>query len=141
MSLLTDVKKSDEEIITIELLSRAIRNGMSGKNKRLSYREAIDTAEHVLNFFGYNQRIIDNMLEPEDRDAFYMLEDIGILTTEREEITLFDGREWRIHYWLFKTPIIMKLLQDYSEDIIQEKESASEIYDEIPDDVWNRSAE
>src|SRR2546428_2612620 len=59
-------------------------------------------AQHVLNFFGYSERIIDNVLEPEDRDAFYMLEDSGILTTEREETTLYDGREWRIHYWMFR---------------------------------------
>src|SRR3989441_8075573 len=59
-------------------------------------------AQHVLNFFGYSERIIDNVLEPEDRDAFYMLEDSGILTTEREETTLYDGREWRIHYSMFR---------------------------------------
>jgi hypothetical protein len=25
-----------------------------------------------------------------------------LLTTESEETTLWDGREWRIHYWKFK---------------------------------------
>ena len=29
-------------------------------------------------------------------DVFYTMEDLGILETEREETTLFDGREWRI---------------------------------------------
>src|SRR2546421_3405669 len=64
--------------------------------------EARAMAQHVLNFFGYSERIIDNVLEPEDRDAFYMLEDSGILTTEREETTLYDGREWRIHYFVLR---------------------------------------
>ena len=27
---------------------------------------------------------------------------IELLTTESEETTLWDGREWRIHYWRFK---------------------------------------
>jgi len=67
-------------------------------------------AQHVLNFFGYSERIIDNILEPEDRDAFYQLEDTGILTTEREETTLYDGREWRIHYWLFRKERIFQLI-------------------------------
>jgi hypothetical protein len=49
-------------------------------------------------------------LEPEDRDAFYQLEDTGILTTEREETTLYDGREWRIHYWLFRKERIFQLI-------------------------------
>ena len=38
-------------------------------------------AEHVLNFFGYSDRIIDNFLNPEDLDTFYMLKDSGLLMT------------------------------------------------------------
>jgi len=72
--------------------------------------QARSMAQHVLNFFGYSERIIDNILEPEDRDAFYQLEDTGILTTEREETTLYDGREWRIHYWLFRKERIFQLI-------------------------------
>ena len=87
-------------MITVDDLATAIEAGIRGEDRRLEYDEAFDLAQHVLNFFGYSNRIIDNVLEPEDRDTFYMLEDAGILTTEREEITLYDGREWRIHYWL-----------------------------------------
>ncbi|EQD55854.1 hypothetical protein B1A_11767, partial [mine drainage metagenome] len=36
--------------------------------------ESMEAAEHLINFFGYNDRVIDNMLEPEDRDAFYTME-------------------------------------------------------------------
>ena len=54
--------------------------------------DARSIAAHVLNFFGFNERIIDNVLEPDDRDTFYMLEDTGILETERDETTLYDGR-------------------------------------------------
>src|SRR2546429_7011764 len=75
--------------------------------------EARAMAQHVLNFFGYSERIIDNVLEPEDRDAFYMLEDSGILTTEREETTLYDGREWRIHSWMFLEEGIMGLVRGH----------------------------
>ena len=59
-------------------------------------------AEHVLGFFGFYDRIIDNALEPTDRNLFYMFQDYDLLTTESEETTLWDGREWRIHYWRFK---------------------------------------
>ena len=93
-----------EEVVTIDVLAQAIANGISRPRMRMSIEEAKLTAEHVLNFFGFYNRIIDNVLEPEDRDTFYMLEDLGILTTEREETTLHDGREWRIqkrrHHWL-----------------------------------------
>ena len=59
-------------------------------------------AEHALGFFGFYNRIIDNALEPTDRNLFYMFQDYNLLTTEGEETTLWDGREWRIHYWKFK---------------------------------------
>ena len=77
-------------IITVEDLTQAIKNSIDN-SRGMVEEQAYELAHHVLNFFGYSDRIIDNVLEPEDRDAFYMLEDAGILTTEREETTLYDG--------------------------------------------------
>ena len=91
-------------------------------------------AQHVLNFFGYSERIIDNVLEPEDRDAFYMLEDSGILTTEREETTLYDGREWRIHYWMFRKDRIYDLAE--AQRAKEEAEAGQTVYDDVPEDFW-----
>ncbi len=91
-------------------------------------------AQHILNFFGYSERIIDNVLEPDDRDAFYMLEDSGILTTEREETTLYDGREWRIHYWLFRKERIYELAD--SRPVPEEQGEELSVYDEMPEDLW-----
>ena len=55
-------------------------------------------AEHALGFFGFYDRIIDNALEPTDRNLFYMFQDYDLLTTtgvrQPEEITL---RELLIH--------------------------------------------
>jgi hypothetical protein len=94
-------------------------------------------ANHVLNFFGFNDTIIDNILEPEDRDAFYMLEDLGLLQTEREETTLYDGREWRIHYWMFKKDKIYDLVKD--DDETRTPDGEVDVYAEVPDDIWTRS--
>ncbi|MGI5964779.1 MAG: DUF6015 family protein [Candidatus Methanomethylophilaceae archaeon] len=125
-------------IITVEELTQAIRNGIQEANSEMEEEQAYQLVLHVLNFFGYSDRIIDNILEPEDRDAFYMLEDAGILTTEREETTLYDGREWRIHYWLFRKNRIEELI---SETVPKEpeKEEEQSLYDELPDDIWKRS--
>ena len=38
-------------------------------------------AEHALGFFGFYDRIIDNALEPTDRNLFYMFQDYDLLTT------------------------------------------------------------
>lgn len=122
--------------ITVDLMARAISNGMSRQSKRMTEQEAYDIAFHVLNFFGYSRYVIDNMLEPEDRDAFYMLEDLGILDTEREETTLFDGREWRIHYWLIRPENVRKLAFSDGAKFEESVPSESLVYDGLPDDFW-----
>jgi len=123
-------------IITVEDLTQAIKNSIDN-SRGMVEEQAYELAHHVLNFFGYSDRIIDNVLEPEDRDAFYMLEDAGILTTEREETTLYDGREWRIHYWLFRREKIDALMNMIHED--SDDEDRDEFrYDELPDDIWQR---
>ncbi|MBX8635765.1 MAG: hypothetical protein KIS30_06230 [Thermoplasmata archaeon] len=125
-----------DRTLTVDNLSVAIRNSIDRND--MPAEQAMAMAQHVMNFFGYSERIIDNMLEPEDRDAFYMLEDSGILTTEREETTLYDGREWRIHYWLFRKERIWALINgtEIKEDVTSVDTS---IYDNVPDDVWGMS--
>ena len=93
-------------------LAKAIRRSVGHEGMRPE--DARSIAAHVLNFFGFNERIIDNVLEPDDRDTFYMLEDTGILETERDETTLYDGREWRIHYWMFRKDRIFELAREES---------------------------
>lgn len=127
----------DGEIITLEMLAKAISNGISRSRHKLSVEEAKLTAEHVLNFFGFCNRIIDNILEPEDRDTFYTLEDLGILITDREETTLHDGREWRIHYWILNYKKIVELASGNSEVVEEETdEDPAEIYEGLSEEVW-----
>jgi hypothetical protein len=127
-------------MITVDDLTLAIEHSIDSDMK-LEHEEAFDLAQHVLNFFGYSNRIIDNVLEPEDRDAFYMLEDSGVLTTEREEITLYDGREWRIHYWLFRNDRIEELIKNERPVAEEEVEEEVDIYKELPREAWFRHVE
>ncbi len=96
--------------VDFDSLAKAIRRSVGHDGMRPE--DARSIAAHVLNFFGFNERIIDNVLEPDDRDTFYMLEDTGILETERDETTLYDGREWRIHYWMFRKDRIFDLARE-----------------------------
>jgi Family of unknown function (DUF6015) len=109
----TDVVLSDfAGPVDFDSLAKAIRRSVGHEGMRPE--DARSIAAHVLNFFGFNERIIDNVLEPDDRDTFYMLEDTGILETERDETTLYDGREWRIHYWMFRKDRIFDLAREES---------------------------
>jgi transcription initiation factor IIE alpha subunit len=132
MAIKTKSERGPAGTLTVDDLTRAIKNSIDRTG--MKEEEARAMAQHVLNFFGYSERIIDNVLEPEDRDAFYMLEDSGILTTEREETTLYDGREWRIHYWMFRKERIAELVE--AQKAKEEAEKMGSIYDDIPEDSW-----
>ena len=94
-------------IITLDDLSQAIANRIG-----INIEEARRDAGFVLDIFGYDDRVIDNVLDPEDRQLFYILEEEGMLATEREETTLYDGREWRTHYWQIRKETILRYAGD-----------------------------
>jgi hypothetical protein len=125
-----------DQVLTMNLLTKAIQNSMT--SHQIKAEDAKKMAEHMLNFFGYSDRIIDNILQPDDRDVFYMMEDTGILTTEREETTLYDGREWRINYWLLKTNRIQELIRNAPKEDKKDKDNDSGVYTELPDEAWER---
>ena len=131
-----EVAADDEErIITPEILSKAIRYAI-GLDK-IDEEQAKIMAYHIMNFFGFNDEIIDNILEPPDRDLMYTMEDYGLMGTEREETTLWDGREWRINYWRFRKDRIFYYVDNPQQEKENDEENIYEdIYNSIPDDVW-----
>jgi hypothetical protein len=95
-------------------------------------------AEYVMNFFGFEDTISDNLLKAKDRDVFYTLQDVGILTTFQDQITIKKGKIWRIHYWVLKKRDILRLA-NLTDEVKPEEEYA--IYDDISNDIWNRNKE
>ena len=75
--------------MTLQSLTQAIQQHI---DTEMDAEVAAGMAEHALGFFGFYNRIIDNALEPTDRNLFYMFQDYDLLTTESEETTLWDGR-------------------------------------------------
>ena len=127
--------------LTLAQLTQAIRRKVD-EDMETVVAEGI--AEHALGFFGFSNRIIDNALEPTDRNLFYQLQDYDLLTTESEETTLWDGREWRIHYWKFKSTAeafalaAMEMRTKKEED----EDPYAGIYDDMPANLWKeRSGE
>ena len=126
-------------IITLDDLSKAIANRVG-----IDIEAARRDAGFVLDIFGFQDRVIDNVLDPEDRQLFYILEEEGMLTTEREETTLYDGREWRTHYWVIRKDVILKFSKDENKRIgtvLSDKQTIEDIsdeaiYDNLNDDQW-----
>tara|TARA_B100001113_G_C21095038_1_gene616190 strand:- start:279 stop:698 length:420 start_codon:yes stop_codon:yes gene_type:complete len=120
--------------LAIHELTEAIRQNIDEEMEPLV---AEGMAEHALGFFGYYDRIIDNALEPTDRNLFYMFQDYELLTTESEETTLWDGREWRIHYWKFKEGLREKVLAKMNEEEEEEeRDPYADLYTDISDRIW-----
>ena len=121
--------------LTLAQLTQAIKSKVD-MDMETSVAESI--AEHALGFFGFSNRIIDNALEPTDRNLFYQLQDYDLLTTESEETVLWDGREWRIHYWRFK-PNAENFAKEaaVAEKLKQANEDPyADIYDGMPANLW-----
>ncbi len=66
-----------------------------------------------------------------------MFQDYELLTTESEETTLWDGREWRIHYWKFKEGLREKVLAKMNESEEEEEtDPYADLYTDISDRIW-----
>jgi len=107
------------------------------KERDIDPEEAEEISEKIMNLFGYDKSITDNLLSSKERDLFYMLEDYDILTTEEETAYLPSGKRWRIHYWKIKEDKIREILSQENEKDEEEKEKS--IYDDISNDIWKRA--
>jgi len=130
-----------KEIVTFDILKKAMMNAFEG----LSEEAAKEQAEYVLNLFGFNDEIIDNALDPDDRSFFTMLEEEGNgILKERgpEEETLYDGRGWRIFYWVMNKDRIFELAGMVSprKQIIEpDMKSVEDIYGELNESIWQHN--
>ena len=133
-----DHSKRDVYMVTITVsdVERALLNTLGKKG--MDKKEIKKLAEYVMNFFGFDDTISDNLLKAKDRDVFYTLQDVGILTTFQDQITIKKGKIWRIHYWVLKKGEILRLA-----NLKEEKKTGDDytIYNEISDDVWSRDGE
>jgi len=126
-------------VITLNTMSKAIASRIGIRKDK-----AEQIAGFIMDIFGYDNRIIDNILKPEDRQLLYMLESEGLISTGREEEKLYDGREWLTHYWELRKSTILKYAKngfEKNKNIIFSKIKTDSIkrrniYKTLPDDIW-----
>ncbi len=132
-SLVNAKRDGDMATITVKDVEKALENTLGKKG--MKKEEIKKLTEYVMNFFGFSDTISDNVLKARDRDVFYTLQDVGILTTSQDQITLKKGKIWRIHYWVLKKKEILRLANLKDED---ETENEYRIYNKISDEIWSR---
>ncbi len=124
-------------VVTVEELTEAIRNTLVAHGKIPGDRaEAVAT--QVLNYFGPEEMVLDNVLSNEDRDTFYALEEEGLLTSEEEDALVAKGKTWRIHYWLLRKTSIGSAAHPPPPP---SRDEAGELYQKITADQWSHREE
>lgn len=111
-----------------ELLTKAIIRQVGVERDMAS-----QLALRVLNYFGYEDEVIDNALDQDDRRLFYFLQDVQLLKTDWEEAILPSGRTWRIFYWYLNVERIEEHAKDIEEATVEQG-----VYDTLPDKAWSR---
>ena len=125
-------------VMTYDDMRKAL--GRLLRERGMSQDEINQLAMYLLSFFGFSDAIIDNILDTDDRDVFYMLEEEGILTTSREEAYTLRGKVWRVHYWILQKREIMRLCAEVD---AEEKARAGpagdfDVYAVVDPGVWQR---
>ena len=116
-------------IVTMERLTKALT-----KRLDLEPTEAKSLAYRVLNYFGYANTIIDNLVDQEDRKLFYQLHDAGLLRSTWETTLLLSGKSWRIFYWMLNLEDIRRIADEG-----EEKEETGPVYDDLPSEAWSHA--
>ena len=116
-------------LVTLDRLTRAV-----GRRLSVEPPEAKSLAYRILNYFGYSDTIIDNLVDQEDRKLFYQLHDAGLLRSSWETTLLLSGKSWRIFYWQLNLEDIRKATEDGPEG-----DSEEPLYDSLPADAWSHA--
>ncbi len=111
------------EIVTYEILFDVLKKLL--KKRGMEINEIKDLTYYILNFFGYGDYVVDNILTSADRHVFNTLEELGILKTIEDEVTVSRGKLWRIHYWTYRKENIEMILEEEEKE---EEENPEELY-------------
>lgn len=121
-------------VVTMSEIRAALRATVGRRG--MSEEDINALADYLISFFGFDTEVIDNRLDVDDRDVFYMLEEAGLLTTRQEEVHIKKGKLWRIHYWVLRTNRIKDLAARASQ---RRDEAVFGVYDGLPEEAWTRA--
>ncbi len=121
-------------VVTMLEMRAALRATVGRRG--MSDDDVTTLADYLISFFGFDREVIDNRLDVDDRDVFYMLEEAGLLTTRQEEVHIKKGKLWRIHYWVLRADRIKALAAGSG----RVREGAVfGVYEDLPEEAWVRT--
>jgi hypothetical protein len=125
------------EIVTPDILAGAMVNALKLRGYNMNYNDALKTAEHILNFFGFEDQILENVLENDDREVLYFLEDLDLLDFKKDSVnvnrSILSLETWNISTVQLKKKKIFELS---TQEIEHPREVESLIYEKLPEEAW-----
>jgi len=132
--------KNEDLLITSDVFAKAIKNSFASVGMDMDYNDALQIAEHLLNFFGYDDAIIENYFENDDRQILYQLEEFGLVRFETSEHSLlkeiFSSDKWKTIREVLNYSKILEMANKAEQIAIEE--NAENIYEKLPEEVWIR---
>ncbi|MBU3905263.1 MAG: hypothetical protein KJ906_03895 [Nanoarchaeota archaeon] len=124
--------------VTVEQLTLSILKSCNGdKNIKDNVNNMV---LDVINHLGYSSRTMDFHLDKETRKTFFKLEDIGLVKSSTDYGKIQNKvTDWRTTWWVLRKDVIHAIDKDEVEEI-PEQEKIEQIYNEIPNYVWERKA-
>lgn len=120
-------------VVTISEMRHALINTLGKQG--MSPEEISALAEQIMNYFGFDDCVMDNTLTSGERDIFYMLEEAGFLTTIQEEVPVAKGKIWRLHYWVLHRENIRRFARIGEEKKVDTDEF-NDFYKNLEDSAW-----
>ena len=130
-----------------EKLVFVIERAFQLKNYSFERKEAEDSADTLLAYFGYGSWCLSNSIDPDSLTVFYTMEDLGIVKPCSEEMGIFDGlqggksqlearqKDWRIFQWTYDLAGIEKI----NAAEIRKADQLEQLYEELPEEAYARS--
>ncbi len=121
-------------VVTMSEIRAALR--VTVGQRGMTEEDICALADYLISFFGFDSEVIDNRLDMDDRDVFYMLEEAGILSTRQEEVHIKKGKLWRIHYWILRADRIKELAAGNGG---KANGGVFAVYEDLPEEAWARA--
>ncbi|MCU0849728.1 MAG: hypothetical protein MUC80_00435 [Candidatus Thermoplasmatota archaeon] len=140
------LRNANHEIITPKDFSKAVANKLENDY----FKDFLKSANEIMDFFGFDDRITDNSLNYKERKLLYFIEkETGLVKTEREEKNLgelgdyiYSQRIWKSNFWSLQKYEILRNAMEYEKSMLaktkkETKEEKYVVYDS--NDIWTRN--
>lgn len=122
------------DLITIDEFAKAIQNSID-----IDYNDAFGIAEHLLNFFGFEEEIIENYFDNDERQVLYQLEEYGLVKFEAHEYYVLgndNSKPWTTHKIVLDYRKIHEMAKPQA--FKEKEEDPEKLYEKLPEEVWVR---